>query len=210
MAYHGKIESSQKKLQDLYEGQGLSVSEVAEYFGCSTDTILRRIKKYGIKQRPWPYELPMQELSVLYEREKWSIYKLASKYHCSHTTIANRIRANGGELTCNREKRGSTVEVTPEVIDTIKRAYASGNSAEFISKSLGLSKWRVLQIVRTNDGCVRNIGTQKSLPMKHVTYLYTRHQLSTVDIGNIYGVQGTTVANRLREAGVELRGARNM
>ncbi len=39
-------------LEQLYVEKQWSVREVAEYFQCSVDTIMRRMKQYDIERRP--------------------------------------------------------------------------------------------------------------------------------------------------------------
>lgn len=54
-------------LEQLYVEKQWSVREVAEYFQCSVDTIMRRMKQYDIERRP------LKRISI------WFMYKLYTK-----------------------------------------------------------------------------------------------------------------------------------
>ena len=67
-------------LEQLYVEKQWSVREVAEYFQCSVDTIMRRMKQYDIERRPLKKDINMVHVQALYETGKWSLHSLAKRY----------------------------------------------------------------------------------------------------------------------------------
>lgn len=87
-------------LYQLYIEKQWSVRDVADYFQCSVDTIMRRMKAYDIERRPLKKEINMVHVQALYETGKWSLHSLAKRYDVSITTIANRLKEYG--LACQQ------------------------------------------------------------------------------------------------------------
>ena len=54
-------------LEQLYVEKQWSVRDVADYFQCSVDTIMRRMKAYDIERRPLKKEINMVHVQSLYE-----------------------------------------------------------------------------------------------------------------------------------------------
>ena len=82
-------------LEQLYVEKQWSVREVAEYFQCSVDTIMRRMKQYDIERRPLKKDINMVHVQALYETGKWSLHSLAKRYDVSITTMASRMKEYG-------------------------------------------------------------------------------------------------------------------
>ena len=82
-------------LEQLYVEKQWSVRDVADYFQCSVDTIMRRMKAYDIELRPLKKEINMVHVQALYETGKWSLHSLAKRYDVSTTTMASRMREYG-------------------------------------------------------------------------------------------------------------------
>ena len=72
-------------LEQLYVEKQWSVRDVADYFQCSVDTIMRRMKAYDIERRPLKKEINMVHVQALYETGKWSLHSLAKRYDVSIT-----------------------------------------------------------------------------------------------------------------------------
>ena len=71
-------------LEQLYVEKQWSVRDVADYFQCSVDTIMRRMKAYDIERRPLKKEINMVHVQALYETGKWSLHSLAKRYDVHH------------------------------------------------------------------------------------------------------------------------------
>ena len=203
MAYKKTVYISKDILIELYVVKRWSAADVGRYLQCSSDTVLRRLKMYNIERRSVKQSIPSEELVGLYKMEQWSVYRLAQHFKCSHTTIASRLQ----ELGVLRKRKRQTPNKGQSLdAKTLQRAYESGNSATFLADATGLSRWKILQLLRGHGVEIRHNGNKKNLHLKEMSYLYTEHNMSTVDIGIAYGVKGSTVANHLREAGLCLRG----
>ncbi|WP_245875909.1 helix-turn-helix domain-containing protein [Veillonella denticariosi] len=187
-------------LYELYVEKKWSLRDLAEYFQCSVDTIERRMKAYQIPRRPLKKEINMRHVQSLYETGRWSLCALAKLYGVSVTTMANRMREHG--LLCSTSH-------SPVSMDVVKicKAYESGNSTDYIARIYGLSRWKVLHVLRHMGLSVRR-NRHKSDRVDEMAYLYTHHCMSTDDIALAYGVKGATVAVYLREYGITLRSNR--
>lgn len=65
-------------LEQLYVEKQWSIRDVAEYFQCSVDTIMRRMKEYEIDRRPLKKDINMVHVQALYRIWK-VVFALASK-----------------------------------------------------------------------------------------------------------------------------------
>lgn len=184
-------------LEQLYVEKQWSIRDLAEYFQCSVDTIMRRMKEYNIERRPLKKEINMVHVQALYETGKWSLHSLAKRYDVSVTTMANRMKEYG--LACQK----STKNVAIDPI-RICRAYTSGNTSKSIAQMYGISQWKVHHVLRHMGVCMIT-KSQTSHKVEEMAYLYIHHHMSTDDIGLAYGARGSTVAMYLREQGIEIR-----
>ena len=184
-------------LEQLYVEKQWSVRDVADYFQCSVDTIMRRMKAYDIERRPLKKEINMVHVQALYETGKWSLHSLAKRYDVSTTTMASRMREYG--LACQRSSKNVSLDVV-----RICRAYKSGNSTDAIARMYGVSRWKVHHVLR-HMGISKTSKARKSQRVEEMAYLYMQHHMSTDDIGLAYGVRGSTVAMYLRDQGIEIR-----
>ena len=128
-------------LEQLYVEKQWSVREVAEYFQCSVDTIMRRMKQYDIERRPLKKDINMVHVQALYETGKWSLHSLAKRYDVSITTMASRMKEYG--LACQRSTKNVSIDPV-----RICRAYKSGNTSDSIARMYGISRWKVHHVLR--------------------------------------------------------------
>lgn len=193
-------------IEKLYVEEGHSTSKIASMLKCSQDTIVRRMREYKIERRKRKKDIPKEEIIFLYKNKQWSIKEIAKKYGCSHTTIANRLRE---WQILYPKKKSSAKDIHQGVKDDfIVNAYKSGNSAEFIGKGLGVSRYIILERLRAKGIRIRNSYKKKHLDMQELRYLYVNQHMSTTELSSIYGVKACTISARLREAGISLRGNR--
>lgn len=185
-------------LQQLYVVEQWTLRDVADYFACSVDTIVRRMEEYGIERRAVKKEINRRTLVSLYREGRTSIDKLSKQFSVSPSTITNRLREYG--IYCTAPS--ITKPIDP---DRIKKAYESGNTTTAIAQMMGITRWKVLHILRHMGVSIR--GQKRRIqPIEEMVYLYTCHQLSTKDIGLAYGLQSNTIALYLRESGIPMRG----
>ena len=194
------ISIDENRLRELYSYEQKTIAYIAKYFGCSPDTIHRRLAMYGIIKRGRNVVIPLHELAALYKTKCYSVYTLAKRYNCSHTTISNRLRDLGLLKPVKRN--------TPTSIKTIDivRAYKSGNSATFIATTLGISRWKVLEILRQEGIPIRQSHKQVPLDIEVIKQMYEQDKLSTLEIAKFFQVKSCTITARLKEAHVPIRG----
>lgn len=95
-----RIEIPKERLQELYEKERLSISQIAAKLDCSPPTVHRNLKEYGIKIRSISeakeiFKISKKELNNLYHKQKLSTFQIGQKYGCSHSTIVNRMKKFG-------------------------------------------------------------------------------------------------------------------
>ncbi|WP_251422504.1 helix-turn-helix domain-containing protein [Veillonella agrestimuris] len=189
---------SKEVLELLYVKEKWTLRDIASYFGCSVDTIVRRMESYDIERRKTKKDISKEELCRTYYDNKGHIQSVADSLGVSMSTVTNRLREYG----LYRKPVFKQSVVDPE---RIQKAYESGNSTTDIAKMMGLTRWKVLHILRKMNVSIR--GRKRRLqPIEEMAYLYTEHHMSTKDIGLAYGLQSNTIALYLREEGVSLRG----
>lgn len=189
-------------LQRLYIDKGLSTWDIAKELHCSQDTVVRRLHEYEIPIRTRRKSLPIEELAHLYVEAGLGVKELAKRYHCSHTTVADRLR----QLGVLASKPVTYVEPTYGKQQKIISFYNNGQSASWIARRLQLSRWTVLTTLRRAGVMIRHSNKRIYVNVKELVYLYTQRHMSTTELATLYKVKPATVAERLKEAGIHLRG----
>lgn len=95
-----------------YVDEGLSISECAEYFGCSTGPIEDRLRKFEIPVRNrgnQPLEIPEDRLRRLYVDLGLTTVEIAEEFDCHPGTIGRRLNEYGIETT--GENHGNAVRI---------------------------------------------------------------------------------------------------
>lgn len=98
-----KIEIPKDRLWELYIGQKMSTTEICKLFDCQRQTIIRRLKEYGIPVRDKAevgllkkgVSIPCDELRDLYERQGLSSIKIAEIYGCSDVIVRKKLKQCG-------------------------------------------------------------------------------------------------------------------
>lgn len=200
-------------LWTLYVEKQMTTWAVAEKLQCSQNTVVRRLHEYCIPVRGIKKSLPIDEIVYLYEVKGKSMQEIATIYQCSHTTIGQRLHEHyclkeSNKATANKNdgrKRASRPCLpTAEII----KSYQAGTSATAIAKNLKISRWYVLKVLHHAQITIRHSCRYKNISEDELVYLYTVAHMSTERLANLYHVRSGTIASRLRDAGVSLRGHR--
>jgi len=82
------------KLRELYLHRKISAAKIAKIYACDKSTVLRKLRKFGIKVRPpkLPLKIDRVMLYDLYVKDGLSIYKIAKKFNCSSAAILFYLR----------------------------------------------------------------------------------------------------------------------
>ena len=91
-------------------------------------------------------------------------------------------------------------------ISYILESYDRGSSAAMIGRELQVAPSTIIHILQRHGIPLRNSVKRIDLPIDDICQLYTQHKLSTIHIGKLYDVKASTIASRLREQGIILRG----
>lgn len=95
-----------------YVDDGLSISECAEYFGCSTGPIENRLRKYDIPVRNrgnQPLDIPKDTLRRLYVDLDLTAAEIAEEFKCHPATIGRRLDEYG--IKTIGENHGNAVQI---------------------------------------------------------------------------------------------------
>ena len=186
-------------LYELYVIRHTSTKAIAELLHCSQSTVCQRLHTYKIPIQSKLVSIPQEELMLLYQQGH-SVKQLAQHYHVSTRTIYNRLY----DWHIKEPTRTQVDKDLP--ITSIISSYESGNSAYTIAKEFRISPSTVIHLLQSKRIPLRHSHKRLSLPIKDICNLYTAHKLSTTQIANLYHVKAATIASRLREAGITLRG----
>lgn len=186
-------------LYQLYVTKHMTTQAIAKELHCSPSTICQRLRDYEIPLHRRTPNIPKEELIQLYKHGE-SIKSIAQYFSVSPRTIYSRLHQ--WHL---KELRPSS---TPKSLPTsyIIEAYEDGTSAAAISREFHVAPSTIIHILQRHGIPLRNSMKRIDLPIDDICHLYTQHKLSTIHIGNLYGVKASTIASRLREQGIILRG----
>ena len=86
-----------KEIKKLYIKGGLSTIQIGEKLGASRHTIIRRLKKQGVKvqDKRIRNDLDDEEIRKLYVEEGLSTYQIGEKFGVSDVTIGKRLKKQG-------------------------------------------------------------------------------------------------------------------
>ena len=176
------------------------------------------------KPKKFIISIPYELLYQLYITQHLTTKAIADQLHCSQSTICQRLR----EYEIPFHSR------TPNIPkEELTQLYKSGTSIKAIAQHFHVSPrtiysrlhdWHlkeprpssfltalpstIIHILQRHGISLRNSIKRIDLPIDDICQLYTQHKLSTIHIGKLYGVKPSTIASRLREQGIILRGNR--
>ena len=186
-------------LYHLYVTEHMTTNAIAAQLHCSPSTICQRLREYQIPFHNRSPLISKEELIQLYESGT-SIKSIAKHFQVSPRTIYSRLH----EWHIKEPHPSSTIKSLP--ITYILEAYTEGSSAAMISRELQVAPSTIIHILQRYGIPLRNSLKRIDLPIDDICQLYAQHQLSTIQIGKLYGVKPSTIASRLRERGITLRG----
>ena len=186
-------------LYHLYVTKHMSTSTIAKQLHCSQSTICQRLRDYEIPFHNRTPCIPKEELIALYTSGT-SINAIAQHFHVSSRTIYSRLH----EWHLKEPRPSSSLTALP--ISYILESYDKGSSAAMIGRELQVAPSTIIHILQRHGIPLRNSMKRIDLPIDDICHLYTQHKLSTIHIGKLYDVKASTIASRLREQGIILRG----
>jgi transposase len=109
----------EEALRELYREQGLSQDEIAEEYGVSKKTILRWLKRHGIRY-PWRDKDRMVEK---YVEQQMNAREIAEEWGCTRSNILEWLHKHGIEVRGRLEEAARAQRKRPPRIHTDKRGY---------------------------------------------------------------------------------------
>jgi predicted DNA-binding protein YlxM (UPF0122 family) len=98
-----KLEITRQGLDDLYNGQRLSICEIAERLGVSQSTVRHRMIMFDLPRRTDRLPLDENEIERLYLDEQLSMREIGQKMGVSYETIRSRLNERGVAIRDNNE-----------------------------------------------------------------------------------------------------------
>lgn len=191
---------SKEVLGHYYRDCKKSAYYIAHICSCSTDTVYRHLKKYQIPIRSRKVHIDPQYLKTLYITDDLSVEDIAKKLHASKTTIYERLH------TYNITQKAPKKIANPLPTHYIIHAYESGISLRELGKTYHTSPHQIRKILQRYYVPIRKNSFSIDLDMPTLITLYVNKELSTTQIAQLFHVNPSTISNRLREAGIHLRG----
>lgn len=88
---------SKERLEEMYHGKGMSITDMAEELGVARSTLYGYMKHLDIKFRGKKVKISEDKLRQLYLEGKASAPEIATIYGCSESTVYRRMREYGIE-----------------------------------------------------------------------------------------------------------------
>jgi very-short-patch-repair endonuclease len=146
-----RIRISKALLKYLYVDKELDTGELAKKFNCSSNTIVKRFRRYDIPIRKTRINVPRNKLEYLYVNKKKTIYQIAKKFNCDPVTISNRLN----QCSIPIRKKGEVKEENREIKipkDKLKYLYVDkGLTISEIVKMFNWSRGTVYKRLRRYD-----------------------------------------------------------
>lgn len=197
-------------LEEWYVNQRLTSAEIGRRVGCSTGTVLARLRDAGISvrtQEPPERVADPEELRDLYVGERMTVAEIADRTDCHTSTVHRYLRLNGIDV----RNPGPDTGVRERLEDgsTLRDLYVErGWSAESIGDKLGCGGETVLRWLKRHDIPVRRSGGRTPWPkLKDGAFLreqYITEDRLTSEIADELGCTSDTVLRWLHIHGIEV------
>ena len=211
---------SKEQLRKWYEDENMSTYEIAEIFGVSHSAISRWLKEEGIKIKDWrekmgyDFEMPSNDqLWMWYIDEKKSPGEIGELVGVSSSTILNWLTKAGIPKKEWREAMGYDF-VRPPTEELYNWYVNEQMSAKKIAESLGVSQGTIQKLLKEcgierrslSEARFAHLGKEIQKPSnKQLRDWYLNRKMSTREIGEIIGVDKSTVSGWLKDGGMEPR-----
>jgi len=86
-----KLDLDINKIKDLYINQKISCEEIGRFFNTSGATILRRLRRIGVKIRPMKLDLDLEKIKDLYINQKKTSTEIGKIIGAGGDTILNKL-----------------------------------------------------------------------------------------------------------------------
>lgn len=193
-------------LHRLYIKYGLRQSTIAKLLGCSQDTISRFLRFHNIPRRKTSMEMSKRIIIQLYLGEKKSAAEIANIYGCSKMTILRRLHMWGILESPMKSPASTRVSCVPEEVGPlIELDYINGLSYAKLSAKYGITRYRLKKYLVETGLDLRQAKGRIALDEWELAALYNKGA-TVQDLARRFGVGCTTIAERLWEKGIALRG----
>jgi len=197
-------------LRRIYEKGRWPISRIANKFGCSRNTIVYWIKKYGIKRRTQSesmklfvnkkgIEIPKKELIELYLKKGLNRNEIAERYSCSIVTVTKELKKHGISI---RRSNWDKVEISKKRLEYLYKNKKL--STYHIAEMYNCCQCTIWKRLRKFNIKARNTHSlySKIPTKKELIDLYVKKGMSTWGIEKKYGYARSTVHRHLREHGL--------
>lgn len=207
-----KIELPMEEIIKKYESR-VSAEKIASEYGTSYSTIYSRIKeyyeekqikRYMLKKKYTPIELPIEEIAKKYEKGI-STQKLATEYETSYFTIYSRLKRYYEEKGVEKpviRKKSTKIELP---IEEIVEKYEAKISVEDLATEYNVSRTTINVRLRQyyeekqlKRPVIKECCKKIELPIEEIVEKYEAG-INEEDLATEYGVSCGLINKRLKE-----------
>lgn len=186
-------------LEDLYLNHGIHRELLREMFNVDESTIRYWLKKYDLYEKS-NLQYNEQEVVNLYN-DGWTMKKIADKIDRSVSCVCQILKRNKVETRPSHTR--------PKISDEeLKRLYIEENLSTLeIEDKVGLTNGNLSNRLRNmEDVEMRGKGSvRRHVSDNKIKTLYVNQGLSSREVGNKVGLDGSTVRARLSKLNIETR-----
>lgn len=137
----------------LYATDGETIHTIAKRFGCSSSTILNRLRLCGVDVDPAAKNrrpLPDEKIVSLYVNTDENTCTLAKRFGCGASTILKRLHENGVQVDSQKNRR-----VTLPEDEIVSKYVGEGCSIHDIAIEYGCGDTTIARVLQRNKVCRR-------------------------------------------------------
>ena len=215
----GFVKPTKEELERMYWREGMSTTDISKKLGISYMTVGRWLNENGIRIRhnsearlPVGFVVPAkEELERMYLKEGKNTREIGEKFGVHACTIGMWVKKYGIKIRNTSEAHLPAGVVKPTKEELERMYWREGMSTVDISEKLGVSGNVILNWLE-NYGIKKRGKLEALLPVgfvmptkEELERMYLRESMSTVDIGEKFGVSNPTVGNWLKTYGIKIR-----
>ncbi len=164
----------------LYRDQGLPSTKVSRVVGCSVQTLINRLREYGVEIRSCGNHMEkcsLEQIRHEYEILKMSTTAIAKKHNMNPVSIWDRLKRGGVQL---RDQKQETIKACTKIplSEHIKICQRYMNnptySSKDIAKDYGVHSTTIQNILRKNGIKLSNTGARNHRYRGGITPLHTK------------------------------------
>lgn len=164
----------------MYRDEKLPTTVVSKVVGCAVQTLITRLREYGVTIRSCGNHMEKCTLEVMqeeYENNNMSTSEIAGKYDMSQSSIWERLFKGGVRMRDRKEEAARTntkIPVTHHAIICSRYVKNKHESCSDIASDYGVHKTTIADILKKYDIVPEHFGARIKSHKGGITPLHTR------------------------------------